>query len=122
MSKKYKVKNIKDAIECFKHTHEIIELAGEYSLESAACPTIYGFEDKQGNDFYFRYRDGYMSLNKNGKILHSKKVGEEYDGVCDWTYFCIIAFSVGYLILDTNTDKPSWIESDEVDILLKNTR
>lgn len=115
----YKREDIENSKKLFDDTYTLIEVDGEYELTCGACPTIYEFKDKKGNEYYFRYRSGYMSLNKDRERLYSDKVGDDYDGLCNWNDFCINAFKHHFVILDVYTDKLSWIDSGKMDEILK---
>lgn len=115
----YTKEQVKSAIDTFNDSYTIIELENEPEYTCGVCPTIYEFKDTEGNEYYFRYRNGYMSLNKNGKLLYYEETGEEYDGWCSWADFCIHAFSKHYVIIDMHVYEESWIDSGEASILIQ---
>lgn len=116
----YTKEEVDNAKRIFDETYIIIELKDDYELTCSACPTIFEFKDTENNEYYFRYRNGYMSLNKNGERLYVEQTGEEYDGLCGWEDFCIHALSKHFVVMDMHVHEPSWIHSEEVDALLEN--
>ncbi len=58
-----------------------------YNLEqtSVGCPTIFEWNNKKGNNIYFRLRHGFARIvneSKNIYIIESPMFG--FDGVCNW--------------------------------------
>lgn len=115
----YTKEQVNNANQLFDDSYTLIELDEEPVMTSSACPTIYEFKDTDGNEYYFRYRNGHTSLNKNGKTLYYEEVGEEYDGWCNWADCCIDAFGKKIVIIDMHVYEESWINSSELDSIIE---
>lgn len=57
----------------------------EFTNHNTVCPTQFTFEDKVGNEYYFRLRHGYASLERwdTDEVIISGSMGRDFDGSCD---------------------------------------
>lgn len=115
----YTLEEVESANKIFDDSFMIIKLYSEPERTCGSCPTIYEFKDIEGNEYYFRYRTGYMSLYKNGDELYYEEIGESYGVCCSWADFCIHAFGKKVVIVDMHVYEESWINSTELGTVLQ---
>lgn len=81
---------------------EQIIIIAEYPEQTCyACPTIFEFNDINGEHYYFRLRHGWWRLENETtcRILASGEASElDLDGICDWEEAKMLCASDGVFI------------------------
>lgn len=81
----------------------VIKIEDYPDQTSCACPTIFEFNDAEGNHYYFRVRHGYWRLH-NETINETIASGDasilNIDGCCTWDEARMLCASEKIFIMD----------------------
>lgn len=101
-----------------------IKIKGEIYQACEAFPTIFEFEDEDGNDYYFRYRSSRLTLNKNYEtIFVYYDDSDDFGGYISWEECCFIYYSKEEVFINdtevTNKDHTKWLDSNLMSEMFK---
>lgn len=111
----------------FKGT-AIIEIKESPKMTSGACPTIYEFEDVEGNGYYFRFRHDNLTFYKNDECELSELIeGKLGGGLISFEECCLKLYAVKNIIINDIKVKEdrygekyiSWLNSEYIEDLLQ---
>lgn len=75
----------------------------------SACPTIYEWEDSDGDSYYFRLRWGswYIYNETTEEVVVDGYINDGLYGACDWEDVKRCAFKEGLIIEEVDEDRNS---------------
>lgn len=94
-----------------------IKIKGEVYEACEAFPTIFEFEDEDGNEYYFRYRSSRLTLDKNYEtIFVYYNDSDDLGGYISWEECCLTYYAKERVLINdtevTNEDHTKWLLSD----------
>lgn len=101
-----------------------IKIKGEVYEACEAFPTIFEFEDEDGNEFYFRYRSSRLTLDKNYEtIFVYYNDSDDLGGYISWEECCLTYYAKEEVLINdtevTNKEHKQWLTSDLMSEMFK---